>query len=206
MAISFDLFGTLVTAERPDNPAKRVGTALAEEGVPVPDNWSELYWQLHLSPPEGAEIPLDEHIVAALDSQGITVERDCVRTVIERVFEPTVRTRDGAVDAVQWAADQGPTAICSNCAVPGLVDRALQRSAIDERQFDAIIASAACGWRKPHARIFEHTAQELAVPVEQLVHVGDTPDADGGIDALGGQAVLLDTHDIRDLPSILTAE
>lgn len=37
-AIPFDLFGTPVTVERPDEPAESITTALEEQSVPVPDD------------------------------------------------------------------------------------------------------------------------------------------------------------------------
>lgn len=37
-AVPFDLFGTLVTVGRPDEPAESIATALEEQGVSVPDD------------------------------------------------------------------------------------------------------------------------------------------------------------------------
>jgi hypothetical protein len=71
VAVPFDLFGTLVGAERPATPAVAVATALHERGVSVPDDWSRAYHESHVPGPEGAELALSEHVRAALASRGV---------------------------------------------------------------------------------------------------------------------------------------
>lgn len=189
MATSFDCFGTLVAADRPKDPAQAVGKELAARGVDVPDDWAEAYREPHIDVPDGAELPLPAHVSAALDSRGVAAPENAARRAVVSAFDPEVETLPGAVSAVATAAEQGRIAVCSNCAVPGLVRRALLRSELDRDQFDCIVTSVSCGWRKPDRRAFEAVAKKFDVDIGAITHVGDSPDADGGIEAAGGTFV-----------------
>ncbi|WP_435180122.1 HAD family hydrolase [Halorussus sp. AFM4] len=203
MAVSFDLFGTLVAADRPADPAEAVAAALRERGVPVPDDWADAYREVHIDAPEGAEVPLPAHVSAALASRGVDAPGNAARRSVVAAFDPDVETREGAVEAVRAASERGPVAVLSNCAVPQLARTALIRSDLDRDAFDAVVTSAACGWRKPDARAFETCADRLGVSVADLVHVGDDPRTDGGIADCGGEAVLLDDVPLTDFPAWL---
>ncbi|WP_440990731.1 HAD family hydrolase [Haloarchaeobius baliensis] len=197
MAVSFDLFGTLV--ERvdagEDDPAARVAAELTARDVAVPDDWAAAYRERHIDAPEGAEVPLPAHVSAALASRGVDAPGNAARRAVVAAFDPEIRTRDGAVDAVAAARSEGPVALCSNCSVPELVGRTLVRSALSRDDFDAVVSSVGCGWRKPAAQLFETTAARLEVAPADLVHIGDDPRTDGGIEALDGRFV-----DVADVP------
>ena len=203
MAVSFDLFGTLVDADRPDDPAEAVGTELRERGVAVPDDWGDAYREVHVDAPEEAEVPLPARVSAALASRGVEAPGNAARRAVVSAFDPEVETRNGAVEAVRAASERGPVAILSNCSVPELVRRTLIRSALDREAFDAIVTSVACGWRKPDARAFENVADRLGVPVSELTHVGDEPETDGGIADAGGTPVLLSDVPLTEFPDWL---
>ncbi|WP_254765079.1 HAD family hydrolase [Natrinema marinum] len=205
MGVSFDLFGTLVTADRPDDPAAAVATELEKRDVAVPDDWADAYAEPHVDAPEGAEVPLPAHVSRALASRGVDYEHNAARRAVVAAFDPAVETRPGALEAVDAARERGPVAICSNCSVPELVGRTLLRSDFERDDFDAIVTSVGCGWRKPAAEIFELTADRLGVAPETLVHVGDDPQADGGIEAVGGTALLLEETPLADVPARLAA-
>ena len=198
MAVSFDLFGTLVErvdSGGDDDPAARVAAELAARDVAVPDDWAAAYRERHIDAPEGAEVPLPAHVSAALASRGVDAPGNAARRAVVAAFDPEVRTCDGAVDAVTAARAVGPVALCSNCSVPELVGRTLVRSALSRDDFDAVVSSVGCGWRKPAAEMFETTATRLDVAPADLVHVGDDARTDGGIEALGGQFV-----DVAEVP------
>lgn len=204
MPTSFDLFGTLVAAERPDAPATAVADALAARDVPVPEDWPAAYREPHADVPPGAERPLTAHVADALESRGVDAPGRVVRGATLAAFDRPVRRRDGARAAVAAAAERGPVAVLSNCSVPGLAERALDRAALDGA-FDAVLASVDCGWRKPHERAFEAVADALDASTDSLVHVGDDPATDGGVEAVGGRAILLDETPLAAVPRELEA-
>lgn len=203
MPVSFDLFGTLLSVERRTEPAKAVERALRERGVSVPEDWSTAYSETHVSLEAGEELSLPEHVRSALRSRGIDASESAVTGAVREAFAPDVTTRPGAPEAVTAAREDGPVGICSNCAVPGLVGRALEASSLDPTVFDGTVASVESGWRKPDHRAFEAVAEELNCSVTDLVHVGDDPHADGGIEAVGGRAILLTEHELSEVPALL---
>lgn len=189
MAVSFDLFGTLVSVDRTADPAASVAAELRERGVAVPDDWADAYGEVHVDAPDGAEVPLPAHVAAALRSRGVDVPANAARRAVVAAFDPEVATRPGAADAVAAASERGPVGLLSNCSVPELVARTTIRADFDRDAFDATVTSVACGWRKPHPEAFRTLASRLDVAPETLVYVGDDPDADGGVEAVGGRFV-----------------
>ncbi|ADD04570.1 HAD superfamily hydrolase [Natrialba magadii ATCC 43099] len=203
MGVSFDLFDTLVTADYPADPAAAVATELAERGVSVPDDWADAYTEVHIDAPDGAEVPLPAHVSRALASRDVAVKGNAARRAVVAAFDPTVETRPGARAAIDAARDRGhEVALCSNCSVPELVGRALVRSSLSRDDFDGIVTSVGCGWRKPAPEIFEQTAAELGVSATDLVHVGDDPRTDGGLASVGGTALLLADDRMTDGSSV----
>ena len=205
MPVSFDLFGTLVTASMPDDPAAAVAAKLRDRGVAVPDDWVAAYCTPHLDVPEAAEIPLPAHVAAALRSRGVEAADTAVRRAVIAAFDPDVSRRPGVDAALDAARRRGPVGCCSNCSVPELVPRTLVRADLRDA-FDAVVTSAACGFRKPHPRPFETLATELGVDPGALIHVGDDPEADGGIEALGGRFVDVTETPLADLDDVLGDE
>lgn len=188
-AVSFDLFGTLAEVDRPDDPAGAVAAELSSRGVDVPDDWGDAYREPHVDAPAGAEVPLPAHVSRALASRGVDAPGNAARRAVVAAFDPAVRTREGAVAAVAAAGERGPVGLLSNCAVPELVGRTLVRSELARDDFDAVVSSVACGWRKPDRRAFERVADAVGIGVGELVHVGDDPATDGGVVEHGGRFV-----------------
>jgi FMN phosphatase YigB (HAD superfamily) len=203
VVVSFDCFGTLVEAARPDEPAVAIARELQVRGVDVPADWRQAYRERHCETPSGAELPLPVHVGAALESRDRAASDDAVRRAVVAALDPDVETRPGASDAVEAAATHGPVGLCSNCSVPRLVWRSLERSALDPTVFDAIVTSVDCGWRKPDRRIFSRTADALGTTISALVHVGDDPHADGAIEDYGGRSLLLTDHELSTIPERL---
>ncbi len=60
------------------------------------------------------------------------------------------------------------------------------------KYFEAIVISCDVGFTKPSPVIFEHTAKKLGVPPEEILHVGDSREADWtGARAAGCAALLI---------------
>ncbi|WP_436929500.1 HAD family hydrolase [Halosimplex halobium] len=205
MAVSLDLFGTLVAVSRPAEPAAAVARELRERGVAVPDDWATVYREPQVTVEAGAELPLSDHVRHALASRGVDADAETVAAAIRAAFDGPVETRDGAETAVAAAAERGPVGVLSNCSVAGLVERTLARSTLDADRFDAVVASVGCGYRKPDRRAFEAIADALDVAVADLVHVGDDPATDGGAEDAGARSVLLTDTELTDLPGELEA-
>jgi FMN phosphatase YigB (HAD superfamily) len=206
VAVSFDLFGTLVGVTRPADPAAAVAGELRSRGVAVPDDFPAAYREPHVDAPDGAEVPLPAHVSAALRSRGVDVSGNAVRRAVVSAFDPEVTTRPGAVAAVDAARERGPVGLLSNCSVPELVGRTLVRSDLSRGAFDAVVTSVGCGWRKPSPGAFEAVADGLGVAPDDLVHVGDTPATDGGVERLGGTFVDVDDTPLEAFPAWLAAD
>jgi FMN phosphatase YigB (HAD superfamily) len=204
---SFDCFGTLIDVDTPDEPAAVVARELEARDVPVPVDWKEAYRTPHADAAKAEEVPLPTHVRAALESRDVDVpppESNLVRAAVLAAFETEVRTRDGATEAVEVMADRGPVGILSNCSVPGLVERSLTQSTLEREQFDAIVTSVDCGWRKPDRRAFEEVADLLGVALSRLVHVGDDPETDGKASDAGATVVLVEDVPLAELPEFIT--
>lgn len=205
--VSFDLFGTLVAVNRPDNPADAVAVALEERGVSVPDDWPDAYDERHLDCPPGAELSLPEHVAAALASRSPPLDRTElvgeVAPAVRSAFDAETQIRDGAVTAVNDLAKQLPVGVLSNCSVPGLAERTIGRSSIDGRALDTVTTSVGCGWRKPDPRAFRAVARNLGVGVERLLHVGDDSVADGGAADAEAAALLTDEVSLANVPTVV---
>jgi FMN phosphatase YigB (HAD superfamily) len=202
VAVSFDLFGTLVAVDRPADPAAAVARELRERGVAVPDDFGDAYREVHVDAPEGAEVPLPAHVSAALASRDVQAPGNAARRAVVSAFDPDVTRREGAEEAVAAASERGPVAVCSNCAVPELARRTLIRADLED-EFDVVVTSVACGWRKPDPRVFETLADRLDVDLASLVHVGDDERTDGGVRDVGGTYVDVADVPLRDLPDWL---
>ncbi|WP_050033041.1 HAD family hydrolase [Halorubrum halophilum] len=205
MAVTFDLFGTLVDVEYPSDPAEIVARELESRGVEVPDDWHVAYGERHVDAPAGAEVPLPAHAAHALDSRGVEASDNVVRHAVVAAFDPDVTRRDGALEAVRDVSDRGPVGLLSNCAVPELVPKTLIRAGL-RGEFDAVTTSIGCGWRKPHPKAFEAAAEALGVAPASLVHVGDDPQTDGGVEDVGGRFVDVTETPLDELAAHLEAE
>lgn len=203
VAVSFDLFGTLVAAERPADPATAVAAELRARDVPVPDDWGTIYRESHITVPAGAELSLPVHVRETLASRDVTISLGRARDAVLAAFDRSVSLRPGAATVLTAASEHGPVGLLSNCSVPGLVEQTLGATSVGVDAFDAVVTSVGCGWRKPDEWAFETVANALDVDVSDLVHVGDDPATDGGIADAGGTALLLTEMELSDVSTVL---
>ncbi|MEZ3142474.1 HAD family hydrolase [Halobaculum sp. MBLA0143] len=169
-ANSFELFGTLVDADLPDDPARAVGRELADRGVDLPADWATAYDETHIDPPAEAVVPLPAHVSAALGSRGVDAPDNAPRRAVVAAFDPEVRTREGASEALAAAADRGPVAVLADAPAPELARRTLIRADLDRSLLDATVSTAACGWALTAPEAHETVARRLGA--ERVVHVG----------------------------------
>jgi HAD superfamily hydrolase (TIGR01662 family) len=81
--------------------------------------------------------------------------------------------------------------VVSNIAYSPAVSRTLKRFGVAEL-FDAIIASADVGWRKPSPKIFRKALQTMRISASETVYVGDELDHDvEGAKKVGMRTILL---------------
>lgn len=103
---------------------------------------------------------------------------------LRRVMEFPEENRD-ALEALRSRYRMG---VLSNFDYAPTVEAALADFGIRDR-FEIVMVSADVGWRKPHPEIFRETLRRMRLGAQQVVFVGDTPEAD----VEGPQGVGIDT-------------
>ena len=81
--------------------------------------------------------------------------------------------------------------------------------------FDAVVSSAAEGYRKPNPAVFEIALEKMGAAAGEAVHVGDLPEADGAAANVGIVPVIIDRRNahpdcvhlrmrsLNELPAVL---
>jgi putative hydrolase of the HAD superfamily len=126
-------------------------------------------------------------------------ESTLLRALCERFLGPIFavgRVYDDTLPALERLRTAGfPTAIVSNApwgSPPNLWRDELERLRLAPA-VDKVILCVDVGWRKPAAQIFHRAAEEVGVPSESCIFVGDEPHWDvAGSSAVGMQAILID--------------
>jgi FMN phosphatase YigB (HAD superfamily) len=187
VAVSVALFGTLLEADAPADPAAAVAAAPRERGVDVPPDLPAAYGETHAEALDGAAVPRQAHVAAALSSRRGDVPPDnAARRAVVDAFDPEGTRRPGARAALGAAADRGPVAGCSNCVLPERASLALRRAGL-RGAVDGVVTAVSAECRIPDMRNFETVARRLVVQVADLVHVGTDPGTDGGVEAADGR-------------------
>jgi HAD superfamily hydrolase (TIGR01662 family) len=119
-----------------------------------------------------------------------------------------------AVTQQNWQLEDD-TLTCLDSLKKGFIKLGLLSNAGDDRDvaqlvdkfnlrsyFEFVLTSAACGYRKPHKRIFELAMENLNIPPEHIAVVGDKLDADIlGANQVGMYSIWIDRR--AELPSTL---
>ena len=217
-AVTLDLWGTLfLDGPGSDDRYKRprlagIQTVLAGAGVPVASDqldrayaaaghWLGRLWQVN------RDVSVREHVGAMLKALDPTLpERLSAETMaaLIRAYASPALVAPPAVDqgarvALESLAANGALlAVVSNTMrTPGEVVRQILDRAGLLPLFRVLTFSDECGIRKPAQAIFLRTLEDLGVPAEHAVHVGDDSilDVEGARDA--GMAAIQVTPDGR---------
>jgi putative hydrolase of the HAD superfamily len=189
-AVLFDFYGTLAEATQ----WLSIDVVLAEHGYLLPDALRDRWWNdgidgiEHLEPSRSREhyqVWQRERLLGMLAETDVHPgEYEAIMTRLRdgtatRVLEAYPEVH-GVLDALRRRG--APLAICSNWDWDLL--EALDEVALRQR-VDVIVSSAWAGARKPHPRIFHRTLEQLRVPAERALFVGDT----WGPDVVGPRAL-----------------
>ena len=208
VVLSVDLFGTLAVASTAEAPEERVAYALRERGVTVPESFLKEYRSHQFDVHPAVELPLQQHVYAALRVSGGEASIQTVHAALLDAFDTPVSETpicDALLDIV--ATSSSSCAILSNCSLTGLVPQTLDRLGIEHSIFDAILTSVDIGVRKPDPRCFEALAAVFGADIQDVIHAGDSPRSDGGIATAGGQFVHVCGDDwtaVKQLSQVVT--
>lgn len=223
-AVLFDLFGTIVPPYRRHEhhvALRRIADVLDLGFEHVLDGWTRTWDDRATGRFASIRDNLRELAPGASD--------DAIDAAHRHYHEFTVASlvpKPGALDALDWLIDEGiATALVTNCA-PDVPE--LWRGTKWATRFDVTVFSCAFGAKKPDRRIYLAALDELGVPAERAVFVGDGSDdelqgaaavglrpvlvrndlvgSDDGRDALDGladHAVAVVDH-LSDLPKVLS--
>jgi putative hydrolase of the HAD superfamily len=189
-AVLFDFYGTLAEATQ----WLSIDVVLAERGYELPDDVRDRWWNdgidgiEHVEHSRSREHYLEwqrERILGMLAETDVHPgEYEAIMARLRegnemRVLAPYPEVHD-VLDSLRRRGT--PVAICSNWDWDLL--EALDEVGVRER-VDVIVSSAWAGARKPHPRIFHQTLEQLGVPADRALFVGDT----WGPDVVGPRAL-----------------
>lgn len=119
-------------------------------------------------------------------------------TVYADAFVSVIRPPIGLKDTVALLSEHYTLAVLSNFPRTDCIRRPLERDGLLP-YLQGVVVSADVGFVKPHEAMFAALCDALALPPQQIVHVGDDWDADVlGAGAAGMPCVY--THEWRDEP------
>jgi putative hydrolase of the HAD superfamily len=189
-AIAFDLFNTLVTADPQtlaDALDRLVLSLMESELVLDREEFEHAHWQAAIQfTAESRETGRETHnslwVCAALEHLGQTVPRDDPRIVrsVKAYFSAFLeqsRPIPGTLETLRHLKALYPLGLLSNFTDGNTAKEIIERIGLAPF-FDVVLISADLGYRKPHPSIFRHLVDELGVGADQILYVGDDPDAD----------------------------
>ncbi len=198
--VLLDAFGTLLTL---DDPVGRLQRSLAAKlGVEASAAAVEgalraeiAYYSEHCHEGRDAGSLADLHVrCAAILLDELAIQADPARAVELLGGAFRYRAYDDVAPALEGLRRAGvPVAVVSNAdyTLPAMLASAGVHA-------DHVFSSAATGSSKPDPAIFRFAIAALGLPAERLLHVGDTPAADGAGARAAGLAVrIIDRADGR---------
>ena len=185
-AVIFDLWDTLVLW--PLDEATRLNESIAERLGVEPERFAEVW---NAARPGRSVGPLLENVRGVLAELGM--DGDEAEEVTRLRLEHTRRVlcpREGALETLDELRRRGlRVGLISVCGED--VARAWDESPFADR-FDSVVLSCSVGLAKPDPRIYELAAEELGVPPQECLFVGDgANDELAGAERAGMRAALI---------------
>lgn len=110
-------------------------------------------------------------------------------------FMKYVRIDDDAKSILEKFHRKYKLGVVSNFAIPECVEKLLEMHGLDSL-LDVIVVSATVNKRKPSPEIFQEALTDLGVEKEEVVFVGDTPEADiEGAKSFGMKTIYLERRE-----------
>jgi 2-haloacid dehalogenase/putative hydrolase of the HAD superfamily len=199
LAVTFDAFGTLFDAGR--DALVRVSTAIVEGHRPdlAPEafleTWDRRFFAHDLDAFELLADVTEASLARAFEDHGIRADPGPYADLLEAEWlesEPYPEVRD-----VLSVLDGTPRGVVSN-ADDAFLHGLLTRSGL---RFDVVVSSESARCYKPRPRIFELALAAMGRPAHEVVHVGDSLEADvAGASRLGVRTVWVNRHGVRPRP------
>ena len=128
------------------------------------------------------EVEYEQLVRTMLAESGVEVDDESLRAYLvaeHAAWAPARRLASMSVALLDSLRDRGlKTALVSNAMDPAwILLRDLEEQDLRSR-LDVVVFSSEVGVRKPSPRIFQHALDELDVPAERALFVGDRLDAD----------------------------
>jgi len=144
----------------------------------------------------GIEIDAVENIVRVCETLGLEADRAEIAAAVDDLMYATLASatpRPGMLDLVTALKTAGiPVGIVSNAIHEPFLEWAVEAAGMHEL-VDLILTSARAGYYKSRPEIYLQAANELGVPPETVIHIGDSPRFDvAGAAAAGMRTVWLD--------------
>jgi putative hydrolase of the HAD superfamily len=172
-AVLFDLDGTLCERTQDTNALYR--RAFDRAGVP-PFGEPDGLWAALRGPPDHDDregyLGAGFARLAAQHGRSDADPLALAAAFTDLVDDNQVRLREGALDAIEWAADRGTVGLLTNG--PERRQRVkLDALGIADR-FDALVYADDLPRRKPHAEPFDRALAALRVDADRALYVGDS--------------------------------
>ena len=172
-ALTFDLDGTLV--ETNGEIAEAVNRTLMDLGLPVRS--LEEITALIGNGLHELMIKLRLRLISERPQLEASLRVEDVLARLDAHYAQTVGTTGqpypGCVDALTRLRAAGVKLACVTNKEGRYAERVLQAAGIDA-WFDLLIAGDTLAHKKPHASVLRYASDTLGVPVERMIHVGDS--------------------------------